>query len=622
MEIKDGAIVTQKLSAIAHRQDGTTGDITSSVTWSTSSPHVGTVDAKGLYTPSGQLGGAVTITATLKQPQGATLTGKATLTVKLHLDTDVANASPQVQTALKAATDPDPTITWAYPYDGTVFPRGLGGPTLMWNGGQATDIYYIHVVSSTFEIESFVTAPPPAAFPFADADWQKLTGSTLGQTKLTVARWDGTKATALVHHTWTVAAAEMRGTIYYWANNKGRVMRIKPGAVTPDDFSAGTFEGLPGAACTMTCHTVSADGSTLVSGGDTLGGSYDLKLNKPRFDTGGTPGSLQKREWNYGALTPNGKYMVGNGFPVVPAAIPPGPAALVDTSTGKAVPNSGLDGVALGEPAFAPTGTLLAYLDFPTTLLPGVGIPIPIGSPSALRVFDFDMNALKATNARTLVEKGTGDTIANPSVAPDAKWIIYHRGAVDTRFGPGDLYLASTQTSGQEIRLAALDGDKYPFAAGARDLHLNFEPTFAPVPSGGYFWVVFTSRRTYGNQLIGDRTTTKQLCVAAIDQAPNGSADPSHPPFLLPGQDLTSLNMRGYWALDPCKGDGQGCQSGTECCGGYCDGSSGGGGGMVCGSAQQSCAQDGDHCDKTSDCCSASAGVTCIAHVCAEPTPQ
>ena len=36
---------------------------------------------------------------------------------------------------------------------------------------------------------------------------------------------------------WTVAPASMRGTIYYWSNNLGRVLRIKPGAAMPDDFA-------------------------------------------------------------------------------------------------------------------------------------------------------------------------------------------------------------------------------------------------------------------------------------------------------------------------------------------------------------------------------------------------
>ncbi len=36
------------------------------------------------------------------------------------------------------------------------------------------------------------------------------------------------------------------------------------------------------------------------------------------------------------------------------------------------------------------------------------------------------------------------------------------------------------------------------------DTTLNYEPTVLPVVSGGYAWVVFTSRRLYGNQLTAD----------------------------------------------------------------------------------------------------------------------
>ena len=40
----------------------------------------------------------------------------------------------------------------------------------------------------------------------------------------------------------------------------------------------------------MTCHTVSADGSTIISGGGVFGGSYDLQTSKPTYYLGGTWG--------------------------------------------------------------------------------------------------------------------------------------------------------------------------------------------------------------------------------------------------------------------------------------------------------------------------------------------
>ena len=591
----NGAAVTQQFKAIAHFSDGTSANVGAGVTWTASNPQVGAVSG-GLYQASGSVGGAVLVTATYKAKKGT-----ADLNVKLHVTDNPNNVDPAIIAALKGASTMDATVQWAYPYDGTVFPRGLGAPLLQWNNGLAADTYYVHVKSAGFELDSFTTVPPPSRYAFTGTNWQKFVDSSSGAATLEVSRYSGSTATKVTSLNWTIAPASMRGTIYYWANAVGRVMRIKPGATAPDDFSAAS---LPPAGCTMTCHTVSADGSTLISGGDGYGGSYDLLTNKPILPA--ATATAIGRKWSNAALSPNGKFIVENGNTAVPG--PPGAEdGMYNTGDATRVAGSGLDGLRLGSPSFSADATKLAY------------VALSGAAPGSLNVFDFDQKNGKVGATTQLMAQGAGQPIQWPGVSPDAKWIVYHRGALDTRNGAGDLFLASATTPNQEIRLGKVNGDAYPFAAGARDLSFNYEPTFAPVPSGGYFWVVFTSRRTYGNVLTGDKTVVKQLWVTAIDLTPTPGVDPSHPAFLLPGQD-TSLNMRGFWALDPCKGDGQGCASGTECCGGFCDGS-GGDGGLVCAS-KGACGQDGDHCDVAADCCNAATGTTCINHTCAQPGPK
>ena len=61
-----------------------------------------------------------------------------------------------------------------------------------------------------------------------------------------------------------------------------------------------------------------------------------------------------------------------------------------------------------------------------------------------------------------------------------------------------------------------------------------------------------------------------KLWVAAIDLNAPAGTDPSHPAFYLPAQELLAGNSRGYWVVDPCHVDLTSCETGDECCGGFC----------------------------------------------------
>jgi hypothetical protein len=127
-----------------------------------------------------------------------------------------------------------------------------------------------------------------------------------------------------------------------------------------------------------------------------------------------------------------------------------------------------------------------------------------------------------------------------------------------------------------------------PFGA-TEEADMNYEPTVLPVAVGGFYWVMFTSRRCYGNTICvggtvaggdskwGSPSTTddtpsprKKIWVSAIDLDYSGKADASHPAFYLDGQEIEAGNMRAYAALEPCKANGASCESGAECCEGFC----------------------------------------------------
>ncbi len=161
--------------------------------------------------------------------------------------------------------------------------------------------------------------------------------------------------------------------------------------------------------------------------------------------------------------------------------------------------------------------------------------------------------------------------------------------------------------------------------AGLDDTTLNYEPTVLPVVAGGYAWVVFTSRRAYGNEIdntpwnswptsyntkdIAD-APTKKLWVAAVNLNAPAGTDPSNPGFYLPAQEIMAGNSRGFWVLDPCKTDGSTCATGDQCCNGYCEPGAGDAGlictnappNNTCSAPQEKCTTAADCCDTTNEC--------------------
>jgi hypothetical protein len=176
------------------------------------------------------------------------------------------------------------------------------------------------------------------------------------------------------------------------------------------------------------------------------------------------------------------------------------------------------------------------------------------------------------------------------------------------------------------------------------DNQLNYEPTVNPQYTGGYAWVVFTSRREYGNiatvnpfwsdprfENISVQPTTKKLWVAAINPNATPGTDASYPAFYLPGQELLAGNSRGYWVLSQCEAAGPPtsanlCTSNLDCCP-----ATGSSPPVVCAldpapattahctsAPSTSCAANGAACTTSSQCCSFP-GSVCAQNVC-QPT--
>ncbi len=148
-----------------------------------------------------------------------------------------------------------------------------------------------------------------------------------------------------------------------------------------------------------------------------------------------------------------------------------------------------------------------------------------------------------------------------------------------------------------------------------------------PIASGGYFWVVFTSRRMYGNVAAGDPWsgyTGATHPEEALGRRHRHQPDRRHRSVvsrvLLPGQELNAGNSRGFWVVDPCKPNGTTCVTGDECCNGFCR--QGDAGVLVCSSNPGGCSQQYEQCMTDSDCCGGGTQLTCVNGHCAQKNPN
>lgn len=628
---------------------------------------IGSIDAStGVMTPTGRIGGTANVTATYGSQKASTQ-----VTVRIHMSDNGApsgydagggtggyggvggsgaggQVSPGNQNVLTGQPTADMGLSWLYPYDKTVWPQGVLPPLLQWQPGSVGnyDAVLIQIQEKGFIYQGFFSAPamPFINHPILPSAWDTLVYSNQGESvTVTLVFASGGKAYGPLTETWKIAQGVLTGTVYYnsygtaLATNYcctqagalfgGATLAIKHGATSPV-LIAGTNSNANGgdiSGCRV-CHSVAAQGSTLVTQhGDAYNTSSAYALTNGNAET---PMAPTNGTFAFPAISPDGKMLFANAGPL-PGISPAAASGLYLVPAGTAVMSTGLPaGLKGGTPVFSPDGKHIAYNDY------GAGGQ-PLGS------IDFDPATTTFSNQQTLDTAPSGQRDLFPAFLPTNDAVVFEREVANdgeygaTRNGSeGELWWVDLKTH-TAAALANLNGKGYLPNGGTNhgsDAVYQYEPTVNPVPSGGYAWVVFTSRRLYGNVATQDPflsdprnfdpatgITTKKLWVAAIDLNAKPGTDPSHPAFYLPGQELHAGNSRGYWVVDPCEPNGSSCLTGDQCCSGFCEDVDGG---FVCGTQPPGCVGLGNKCKTSSDCCGASQGIQCIDGYCAQPNPQ
>ncbi len=571
-------------------------------------------------------------------------------------------------------------LRFLYPYDGTVWPRGLLAPLVMWDWsvGDADAIQMqLTTTSGSFSWTGTFSAPQILTqtggkfirHPVPQDVWKMATDTAGGKTpsgkpdqltlSLTVEK--NGQGYGPISETWSVAPARLAGTVYYnsygtqlvknsieHSYNNGpqfgaAVLAIKSGDTGPS-VVAGTASGLGSGAGCRVCHTVSSDGSTLIAQhGDVYPrtSAYDLK-------NGNAESILSSYDnlFGWAGLSPDGKLAFTNAADLAAQApysrlysFPP------TSATPLAVQGIPAD-LKAGTPAFSPDEKHVAF-DFLSGTIGNV-----TGNGKQLVAMDFDKSTLTFSNLRVLATMPANDANKRagfPSFFPTNDSVAYHYQITAANHRYNTWHNATAQiwwsdlATGKAANLDALNGldasGKNSYlptnASHPDDTILNYEPTVNPVASGGYVWIIFTSRRMYGNLATGDpwlsdprhydatslsQITTKKLWVAAIDLNAKAGSDPSHPAFYLPAQELLAGNARGFWVLEPCRSDGSSCESGDQCCNGFCE-PGGDGGALVCTDKppNANCSGVQEKCTTAADCCDPSN--LCVNGFCTEPGP-
>jgi hypothetical protein len=692
----------------------TVGGMTTNVAWGIDRGELGTISQTGLFTPSGNIGGTATITAVYGGQRVST-----TITVNLSIvqQGDPAwMAGPDGGVLVDAGTGgyggvggggpgpapsaaqmmalggkpaADATVSILYPYDKTVWPQGLLAPLLQWDAGtHAFDSVYVHIQEKNYEYQGYFGAntTPFVNLPIPQAAWDGATLSNGGDALvITLVFGQGGMAFGPYTESWTIAQASLQGTIYYNSYGTSLIQNSIDLDIYKQPFGAATLAILPGAtaptlvagvlptgndAGCRVCHTVSADGKSLVTQASTqpadagAGGDYSrtVYLNLPMDTTAGAGTTVTTKNLAFPAYSKDGSLLFSSSGGMINGDTK---SQLYDMPAG--TPTAGVSGLPdafkAALPAFSPDTKHVSFNFW--------GGTFPNGGATAdqisLGVIDFDgknafsnprviytppsgMNGDPSVTYSSFLPTSTGVVFELELSNPTDKywgytWVLWKQYGPGAKGNTGELWWADLAT-GKAHRLDLLNGygangvylpgnaDGKATHTPAEDVTLNYEPTVNPIASGGYAWVVFTSRRMYGNVaqlgpwisdprgydwLAPDQITDKKLWVAAIDlNAPPGT-DPSHPAFYLPAQELHAGNSRGYWSVEACKADGMACKNGTQCCGGYCQ--SDADGGLTCSSQMPLCAADYDKCMHDTDCCNGPSGVRCINNVCTKSTP-
>ena len=398
------------------------------------------------------------------------------------------------------------SLALLYPYDKTIWPRGMLAPLLMWSSTLAdADAIQIKLETTTKSFSWTGTFGKPAILaqtggkfvrhPLPQDIWDMATNTAAGKAdqltvSLVIAK-DG-QSYGPISQTWTVAPARLTGSVYYnsygtqlvknWTalDKAGHsvgaaILGVRSGDLAPKlivgQNSPKDANGNPtnNSGCRV-CHTVSSRGQFLLAQAEqgNPGNGRSFLYDLTAADVQGSAAQIaQEGVFGWAALVGDGTYALTNT--IDPSSTNP---AILNSTNGSAkssfwqfsaaptaAVSTGLPNpVAAGYPAYSPDDKYLAYIDV-------TGKTQDVKGPLMQAAYDSATHTF--SNLQTLHTPAAGQRIGYPVFLPDNSGILFETGVrtsqsdsvMVTRNGArSELWWTNLGASPQPVALETLNG--------------------------------------------------------------------------------------------------------------------------------------------------------------------
>ncbi|MET0283309.1 MAG: hypothetical protein ABW352_02525 [Polyangiales bacterium] len=598
----DGSRPSERLRVLARYDDGSEVEIPTAF-FSVDSPVVGEFTGD-TFVANGQIGGVVTARAEVRTALGV-LQATAPITVSLERTLRVGTLPSEHEASFQAAAasdDATQTPALVYPLDGVVFPQNVYPVDVQWSRGSVGDLFRVTLRKPHAQVIAYLAYDPLRHWLVDTAAWQALARSEPGEpARLAVERLHEGKRYVDPARTLSFASTALTGSIYYWDVENARIQRIDDGSGSAVSFMPKPpISNDPETRC-IGCHSVSNSGRYLagrLGWGDSVGTVFDLTQDLSKDPAPSLwPPNERGLFWWFSSWSPDDKRLIVSANDALELRVYDPFAGVRVNTLGTALPRGTM-------PDWSPDGKRIAYVSNADNF----GDKMTRGDLSML-----DVTGADTFGPTRLLQRGSdlsgGVTSSYPTWSPDSRWLAFAHGTgARSETNESELYLIDPDDGSHRQLTRALSGTR-----------LDYQPNFAPFQGGGYYWLSFLSRRTYGNDAIGNGTRElgkrQQIWVTAIRMDAASGTDPSSVAYWLPGQNTKTANISASWAPRACREDGAWCAVGSECCGGDCR--PGASGALVCGPPPpEQCRPTYFVCNSNADCCTGN----CVDRVCT-PTP-